>query len=174
MHLSIKPNLINLTNQFFSVKRLQVVDLVTRHGTFERLNLKIPTDTFLYNFNEFRKFTKANHTSVNFNYFGLPTLLSEILTEHGFCYTFNLATYEELYNSELVAADFYHDYFSTIYDTPPADGKFPRLISGVTSLVVFVRAPATYYDKIFNGLRDGHLIYIHDAYELPTKFFQSL
>jgi hypothetical protein len=103
------------------------------------------------------------------NYFAKPTLLSETLMEYGLCYTFNLAAIEHFYDLNLVAADFYHQHF-TSYNQKAVNITIPRTISLTTSLVIYVNALQTYYDKIFNGLHDGHWIYVHDPFELPTKF----
>lgn len=154
---------------FSSLKRLQVVDLITRSGVFEAKNVSLSTDNFLYTLNEFQKFTYARmDTGINFHFFGRPTFISEILTEYGLCYTFNLATSKEMYDTETVSAEFFHEYLTTLSGFPAFNETIPRFIAPTTAIFIYINAIQSYYDKIFNRLHDAHLVFVHDPYELPT------
>lgn len=150
------------------MRRLQVVDLVTRQGTFSLKNISISTDNFLYYFNELAKFQITVHSSVNIRSSGLDTAISEVLTEHGLCFTYNLAKIEDIYHIDKISADFYHDYFLLTFGSPYALETIPRKIKSNSGLSVSAGAFQYFYDNIFNGRYDGHLVYIHSPFELPT------
>lgn len=149
-----------------SLQRLQIVDLITRHGTFERNNFSIPTDNFLNVANEFGKFFGSLHTrQTSIRWIEKGAVLSEVMTEHGLCYVFNLAMSEEIYNTNLVQADLFHEYFS---DNRSDVAIVPRRISTDTVLYGYYQSTQDNYNKIFNKIHDGQTIYIHDPYELVT------
>ncbi|KAL7013324.1 hypothetical protein ACKWTF_015331 [Chironomus riparius] len=152
------------------LRRLQVVDLVTRQGTFNLKNISIPTDNFLYNFNEFSKFQVTIHSSVNIRSSAQDTAVSEILTEHGLCFTYNLAAVNDIYNVDAeLTADFFHDYFLITFKSPNLKETVPRKVKASALVSVSASAFPYFYDEIYNGRYDGHLIYIHSPYELPTE-----
>jgi hypothetical protein len=95
--------------------------------------------------------------------------LSEILTEHGLCLTYNLAHSTDIYDHEAISADFYHEYFSiSSIKQQVSTEQVPRRIKANAELSFSIGAFQHFYDEIFNGRYDGHLFYIHDPYELPT------
>lgn len=106
---------------------------------------------------------------MNFMWIDKLTLVSELATEHGFCINLNLAISSEMYHEDIVAADFYHEYFSLSWYEQDNGIKIPRRIKSSASLVVHVSALQTFYDMIYNGHHDGHLLYVHHPYELPMK-----
>lgn len=102
------------------------------------------------------------------------TKVSQILTEHGLCFTFNLAAPEAMYDVDLVTFDLIHEYFYCHYGKGAKTFELmPRKINKTGECVMFPNAPQWFYDRIMNGVYDAHFVYIHDPYELPTHSIQK-
>jgi hypothetical protein len=99
---------------------------------------------------------------------GIDTIVSEIMTEHGLCLTFNLAKIEDVYDVDRISADFYHEYFAINIDPSYLVQIVPRKVKTNSGFSLSAAAFQNFYDEIFNSQYDGHLIYIHSPYELPT------
>lgn len=154
---------------FHSLRRLQVVDLVTRSGIFEKKNISIPTDNFLHTFNEFHKFLFNDDVEWKFYFLTRYSKFSQVLTDHGFCYTFNLAITKEMFNENSISTEFFHEHFGAGNIPNQTDTAIPRLIPFAAILRILIKSSKSYYKKIDNGLYEGHIIYIHDPYELPSR-----
>lgn len=145
--------------------------MITRHGTFQRKNLTISTDHFLSIANDFEKFTLSWFVGVGFNYHKKITVNSEILTQHGLCFSFNLAVSEHFFNSDLVSTDFLHEYFKLQWKSEKFNETVPKNIDTMTQLEFFFHVREMFYDRTVNGIFDGHFVYVHDPYELPILSF---
>lgn len=158
----------------FSLKRLHVIDLVTNRGIFNRLNFSISNENFLNILNEFEK---------EFLYYDLSTLfyfqytsshfISEILTPYGLCLTFNVASSEDMLNSNTTSDDFHFKYFTSGYpsDGPPKRTKFPRKDSKYPSGLKVVTTVHREVDAVaIKRHFDGYYFLLHDPFELPSSF----
>lgn len=74
---------------------------------------------------------------------------------------------EEVYDTNLISADFFHQYFSITGN--PLPEVVPIYATSSTKLEIFIITKEFYCEKIFNGIQDGYIVYVHDPYELPTK-----
>lgn len=93
--------------------------MISEHGIFAVKNVFIPTNDFLDVINEFNKefinkeFTGEPYEHYNFEWIGYERpLISEILTENGLCFSFNLAQSDEVLNKNATADDFHYERFS--------------------------------------------------------------
>lgn len=111
------------------------------------------------------------HASVNFHWIQDDTLMSEIMTEKGFCFSFNLAPAEAMLDADTVSADLMHEYF--FVKNAPKIHKiqqvFPKTINVIEFFDFFFNVRQDFYDSIRNGIFEGHFVYIHDPYELPIE-----
>lgn len=152
----------------FSLKRLQYVDLVTKRGTFQKLNLSVPTDAMLYVANEFEKTGHNKYSSTIYNEQGVRLYLSETMTKHGLCHTYNLALPDEIYNMDLVSFDFYHEYFKPDFGAENR-AVIPRKSKEIVSYDVVIYTNPSYHERLINGIYGVNFMYIHDPYELTTS-----
>ncbi|CAG9811153.1 unnamed protein product [Chironomus riparius] len=163
------------------LKRLQVIDLVTNRGTFQKLNFLIPTDDFLDVINEFAKEFIITSTSMNFEWIKeLKLFGNEVITPWGLCFTFNMAHSRDMLNLNITSSDFHYQYTAAI---APDYEKFvhqlsepiPRKISTIKA-GFFANIMPNYQDfeQAIEDDIDGYLFIIHDPYELPSRNAKSL
>lgn len=113
-----KNTKISLSNKIFinfSLKRLQIIDLITKSGIFYRQNISIPTDDFLVMINTFNKDFDAGQFYRWHNIFN--SYSSEIITDMGLCNTINIANLSDVLHTDVVSHDFHYELtYMTSYD----------------------------------------------------------
>ena len=153
----------------FSLKRLQVIDFITNRGSFHKLNFSVPTDDFLDVINEFSKEFDDFFKLVFYWIDDYQNRMSEIITQWGLCFTYNIAFSHDLLNINSTSNDFH--YQNTIRMVPfnkqsqPMEDLPKRISTSNAGLWVG-------FDKLNqkNDLHvDGYLSLLHNPYELPTK-----
>jgi Amiloride-sensitive sodium channel len=178
----------------FSLKRLQVADLVSRRGIFDRRNFSIPIDDFLDVINQFQKSIDSSNVKLEAVWLNIFTVLfAEIITEFGLCYTFNIANYSKLFSDPDISDDF-HYHFNLLDDKKYEDAgeDYPFKIASTTNglsakyefysldffdSTVFVRTIFLLGNLIqymtsvffFNKENNGIKVLIHDPFELPSR-----
>lgn len=97
-----------LYRMIFSLKRLQVIDLITNQEIFSKLNISVPNDDFLDVINEFGK-EFNEYFSIVFYWLGeYQQYVSEVLTQWGLCFTFNIAFSHDLLDLNSTSSDFHY------------------------------------------------------------------
>lgn len=94
--------------QFFSLKRLQVIDLVTQSGIFHHKNISIPTSDFLQIINTFDKEDNSRVRNFYVWHNVYDTSVSEIITDIGLCNTINMANLSDVLHTDVVSRDFHY------------------------------------------------------------------
>ncbi|KAL7014647.1 hypothetical protein ACKWTF_016044 [Chironomus riparius] len=98
---------INLNEiKMFTLKRLQIIDLITKSGIFQRQNISIPTDDFLAIINTFSKHFDGIQLYRWHNIFN--SYSSEIITDMGLCNTINIANLSDVLHTDVVSHDFHY------------------------------------------------------------------
>ncbi|KAG5668707.1 hypothetical protein PVAND_016636 [Polypedilum vanderplanki] len=160
-----------LSNKFHwieSLKRLQVVDLLSQRGTFAKINFSIPTDDFLDVINEFDKTYIFKEI---YSFFWVTqgyTGITEILTEFGLCTNFNIVLATELFNINLITKDFHyvHEYNKFSIRINYTEQIPRRVARGKQTFLL--QAFSYKWDTIWEF--NGHTLFLHNSYEIPTKF----
>lgn len=153
-----------------SLKRLQVIDLVTNRGTFEKFApITIPADDFLDTINEFDKTTYQKFPMIGFKFNTITANVSETLTDLGLCTTFNMALLNNLLFIDKVSRDFHFQLFN-LFSQKENSSRIPRRIAS-TKEGVFLRTEVDMKtnEYVVNSEIKGFVMYIHDPYELPTS-----
>ncbi|KAG5667483.1 hypothetical protein PVAND_015463 [Polypedilum vanderplanki] len=172
--MKLERNEIKVENlRMHLLKQLQVIDLISQRGTFAFINFSIPTIDFLDVINEFDKAVGIDEI-VNFQWrFSSSTAVSEILTEHGLCTTFNIALPNDLFDTNLISQDFQYAHITEIFKNSSFTEVIPRRAlksSQDVYLDSFIENEMG-EAEVWNFI--GNFMYWHDPYELPTKFSQT-
>lgn len=152
------------------MKRLHVIDIFENHDTFLKLNYSVPTDDFLDVINEFDKDFFPGSFRIVFNWIDeRKDYVSEIITQWGLCFTYNIAFSHDVLHINSTSEDFHYQSARKIadfemsddpIDLPPND--LPQKISSSKAgLWVGFRR---FNDDIFNGFT----VIVHDPFELPS------
>lgn len=157
---------------FFSVKRLQFVDLVTRHGTFAKLNLSVPVENVLHTANELEKAGYNYESTISFTQEKFM-FTTELLTEHGLCVSTNLALADDMFHMDKVSFDLYHEYSSLYYPTE-SFVTIPRTLFGNELFIMKIESKKGFNEGLVNGIFDANFVYFHDPYELPMTFLKPV
>jgi hypothetical protein len=149
----------------FSLKRLQVVDLIRNYGIFNKINFSVPTDDFLDVYNEFYKqLAPANFYWIQYNQF-----VSEVITPYGLCMTFNLPKAEDMLNTNSTSDDFHYTHFYPYhFDHKVNTSELPRKTSTALSGLYFTVSNFD-QENIVESDFDGLLCFVHDPFELPAR-----
>ena len=167
--------------EHFSLKILQVFDLILNRGTFQKINLTIPADDFLNDINEIGKEFALELQRLIFllgNHF--QQYISEIITPWGLCHTFNMALNHDSLHLNSTSDDFhYHHIFlqEEYYRErlrPPL--IFPKQISTSSQKlwVGFDYAGPLFVIEYAQNDFDGYEVLFHDPHELPSYHSKSL
>lgn len=154
-----------------------MIDLISRRGTFAKLNFSIPTDDFLDIINEFTIHASIDSPLIRIvqTYSG-PSILSNILTETNLCKSYNMALSNEVFDTNLTSDDFNYQHYND------RKGKYFKNLTivvpqrSLTSKVFLTTRTLTYNlqrDMTISSTKGG-IIYFHDSYELPSKLIQSM
>lgn len=163
---------------YFSLKSLQVVDLITDRGTFSKVNFSIPADDFLDDINQFLKEFTIEYTKVVFNLFHKSQeYIAEILTPWGLCFTYNIAFAKNVQNINRTSDDFHYVYANKIFNLkpyvpamPPKEEDFPVNIStSQNGLWVGFDSDKKDMISLLKNDFDGYVILLHSPFELPTR-----
>ena len=161
----------------FRLKRLQVVDILTNQWIFSKANFSIPADDFLEVLNEFMK-GFGNWKSILFNWvFHRQYYISEIITPWGLCFTFNIAPSNDLLNKNSTSDDFHYEEAWTDYENIPgrlsSPIKSPRAIdtskAGLWVGFWELENEKKILDQPETVPLNGHIVLIHDPFELPSR-----
>ncbi|KAG5668125.1 hypothetical protein PVAND_016078 [Polypedilum vanderplanki] len=151
------------------LKRLQVIDILTKRGILSQLNISIPTDDFLDVLSEFqraniREILPLFHWSRDFH-----ARYSIILTEFGLCRSFNLALPEDIFYIDSISDDFLHNYFTdSDYNGQKNNTEIiPRKAENSDDSVNFWTGGKPRETEVFKF--EGYMIFYHDPYEMPKK-----
>jgi hypothetical protein len=157
----------------FSLKRLQVIDLLTNRGTFASLNVSIPTVDFLDVINEFEKLIFNGATMVNFYWlWSKHTSFSEIITDHGLCSTFNIAFSTELLDTHFTTDDFHYQNIISNFESNVTEVIPRRSARSAQNLRVDIFSDNITQSRIVSAF-EGCMMYWHNPYELPSRFSQK-
>lgn len=160
----------------FRLKRLQIVDIMTKRFTFSKINFSIPADDFLDVINEFNKDLEPDTALVFFWIDDQQEYITEIITPYGLCYTFHIAFSHDLLYVNSTSDDFHYQYTLRHVELPHNRNrppkKFPKKIS-TSELGLWVGFG--YYDDEIPYLQQattnplsGHVVMVHNPFELPT------
>ncbi|KAL7014646.1 hypothetical protein ACKWTF_016044 [Chironomus riparius] len=167
---------INLNEiKMFTLKRLQIIDLITKSGIFQRQNISIPTDDFLAIINTFSKHFDGIQLYRWHNIFN--SYSSEIITDMGLCNTINIANLSDVLHTDVVSHDFHyqltylshtdiHRNFTRPFRTSTSSAGLDVLMDMESDYDVDVQ----YYSPPWISslkIRGAYLL-IHDPYELPS------
>jgi len=150
----------------FSLKRLQVIDLITNRGIFNKINYSVPTDDFLEITNQFRKdlYSDLNFFWINED----QQFVAEIITQWGLCFTYNIAFSHDLLNIDSTSDDFHYIYTPRWYEKINFDHEnFPVRIS--TSKVGLRVGFFPDFENLEGLLKTQYTVLFHDPFELPSK-----
>lgn len=159
----------------FSLKKLQIFDLVLNRGTFSKINITIPTDDFLDIFNELYKEFTPDANNVMFllsnNY---EEYISEIITPWGLCHTYNMAFSFDMLNLDSTSDDFHYQHvFRRDHNAKIDRGHlelYPKKIS--TSYqglwVGFGYLPWDFVEDYVQNDFYGYVVLFHESFELPS------
>lgn len=113
--------------------------------------------------------------SISLTWVGQTSFISEILTEFGLCYSFNLAISDNVVDKNLTSPNFHYSHF-TIHNYPLGrTEKIPRKINTCDKgYSIAAWSSEEYYKFVHNLHQDDHLIFIHDPYEYPTRSSVSM
>ena len=149
--------------------------MITNRGTFQKINLTIPTDDFLDIINEFDKDFLIDYFAIVFKWIDeYQQYVSEIITPLGLCFTFNIAPSHELMDTNLTSDDFHYIYAHKEiqeglwnHEKPPQAIK--RISTSKSGLWIGFQAKFLLRDNLLgdDGL-SGFQVLIHDPFELPT------
>lgn len=102
--------------------------------------------------------------------FDSQTYISEIITQHGLCFTFNIAYSHDLLDINATSDDFHFQVFETgsgrpyVPELPRNDSNYPfglKIMSIIENELVKSSAKTDTY---------GYQLYFHDPFELPSSF----
>lgn len=160
----------------YSLKRLQVIDLITNGGIFRKLNFSIPTSDFLDVINQFHK--EFQHGFYAMTFFWIEEeqqYVSEILTPWGLCFSTNIAFSHDLLDFNITSSDFH--YLNTIreinlknwwHSSPPANLPLNISTSYAGLWVGFSRHMVV--DRKISGYNfNGFVTAFHNSFELPSR-----
>jgi hypothetical protein len=155
-----------------TLKRLQVIDLLTNRGVFQALNISIDADDFLDVINEFDKYQeKSNLVDLPWKFTWITLFdpkVSEILTEYGLCYSFNIATSDKMFKNDSVTSDLNYKLFN--FRGKSETLPIPRRTIHLTKGFYFnARYSKDFLKNLINIQNDGFILLIHDPYEYPSK-----
>ncbi|CAG9812250.1 unnamed protein product [Chironomus riparius] len=147
------------------LKRLQIIDLITNRGVFNKLNFSIPTDDFLEVANQFDK-----ELGFDLSYYWInedQQYITEIITEWGLCFTYNIAFSHDLLNINSTSDDFHYEYFPRWFEDINIEiNKFPISIS--TSKAGLRAGFHPDINKLGDLTKAQYTVIFHDPFELPT------
>lgn len=159
----------------FSLKRLQVIDMIYNFNIFNKHNISVPADDFLEVANQFQK--QFINTSKPLHYSfrkWQEQFVSEILTPFGLCFTFNAAQSHDLLNIESTSSDFHYQLFELRYtkfrmsnivrQVPETESREPG------GLYMFHEIRMDTFKPIISKDNIGYPVFLHDPFELPTQF----
>lgn len=154
------------------MKRLQVIDILENNGTFNKLNYSVPADDFLYVINEFTKEFQSDK-SLLFDWINKRQYyMTEIITEWGLCFTYNIAYNHDLLHINSTSDDFHYQYFyrinilnQNVRNYPP---NFPRTIS-TSQTGLWIGFGTDGIEMLHVAEFYGYKIIFHDPYELPSR-----
>jgi len=158
---------------YYSLKRLQVVDTMLDLGVFAKTNLTFPKDDFLDVINEFDKEFLNNDGAVCFEfrqYF--YRYVSEIITQYGLCFTYNIALAHDLLNLNLTSDYFYYQLFLTCNpDSQKSKHEIQEIPKNETSYPNGLRLffMITLINEAIDRNVSGYHLYLHDPFELPSS-----
>ena len=159
---------------------MQVIDLITNRGTFQKLNVSISTDDFLDVINEFAKEFIITSTSMNFQWIkDLKLFGNEIITPWGLCFSFNMAHSRDLLNLNTTSSDFHYQYTAAKLSdykklVHQLSEPIPRKISTMKAgLFVNLLPNFEEFQQVIENNIDGYLFILHDPYELPSRNAKS-
>lgn len=157
-----------------SINYLQVIDLISQRGVFSLQNISSPIDHFYSYLSDFRKYPDHHFNTIFWqNHFAVWR--AEILTQFGFCYTFNIVEEEALLNLEEVSEDFRYKH-KILINRKETVTEFQaplRTNHKDYGAFFFLDQYAKEHDGrnvswILNDF-DGFLMLVHDPYELPSE-----
>lgn len=161
---------------YFRLKRLQVIDILTKRGVFFAKNLQIPNDKFLDVLLELEKNFFQNLYSGLFWKGEDNVNLTEIMTELGFCYSFNIVKSSDLLNIQSTSNDFHYKFIDSsmsIKGVFEDEGEKKVLSSqlGLMGTTIWNTISKDWrpVDDIANFEIDGILLLLHDPFELPSS-----
>ncbi|KAG5673243.1 hypothetical protein PVAND_003306 [Polypedilum vanderplanki] len=160
-----------------ALKRLQVIDLISRRGSFAKINFSVPTDDFLDVINEFTMQASLESSLIAFSqtYSG-PSIVSNIITQTNLCKNYNIALADDVFHTNITSNDFNFQHYND------RRGKFYKNFTivvpqrSLTSKIFLLVRILTYnlHREHSLGSTKGGLMYFHDPYEMPSKFTQSM
>lgn len=157
------------------MKRLQVTDLITNRGTFQSLNFSIPADDFVNVFNEFEQEILTFYgTKITYFWEGkdMP-VFNRILTEFGFCYTFNNVPQEKLLKANTTSTDFdyfHFTFFHMLNEAANYEKNVPKRSQASNEEFRFkISTNLEQFKKTISSNFNGYKLIFHSPYELPSK-----
>lgn len=144
-------------------------------GVFARTNLNSSMDNFLDVINEFDKaFVNKDPKICPLFHDDKYPLLSEVLTSHGLCFSFNIALAGSLFNLNLTSDDFHHQIFITCSGIGSRNNRGPESLNipaNDTSYPNGLTLAWNYYyiERDYRRNISGTYLYLHDPYEMPTS-----
>jgi len=154
---------------FFSLKRLQVVDLIKNLGTFQKINYSIPTDDFLDVINQFSK-EFDDFLSIVFYWIGTyQNRMSEIITPWGLCFTYNIAFSHDLLNHNTTSSDFYYENTLRLIQITKPNQPIEDLPKRISTANAGLWVGFNKLNQAVDLRVDGYTSLFHDPFELPSK-----
>lgn len=168
---------------FHSLKRLQVIDFITKRNLFQQLNISVPTDDFLNVINQFEKeFDPDKGSIVFYLIYERQEYISEIITPYGLCQTYNIAYSHDLLKINSTSNDFhfinskvYKNIKRWIHSHPPEHLPQKVLTSNAGLWIGFGNKEDDEKSlELFHNTFDGYVVMFHDSFELPSKLSKTV
>lgn len=147
--------------------------MITNQDVFSKLNFSIPTDDFLDVINEFDKEFLLSYEVLNYSFiFDGTQYVSEIITQHGLCFSFNIAYSNDMFDYNFTSSDFHYNIFPMgfIHNFLPEFPILPRK----DSLYPYGLKTGLYLNnnKTKNAVKrdyEGYDFILHDPFEMPSS-----
>jgi len=98
--------------------------------------------------------------------------MSEIITEWGLCFTFNIAFSHDLLNINSTSNDFHYQHQHRKISNVPIQRPpqiLPKRVSTVKSGLWVGFEKNLYKNEVIENDFNGYLVLLHDPFELPSK-----
>ncbi|XP_070504562.1 uncharacterized protein [Chironomus tepperi] len=155
------------------LKRLHAIDLIRGSGVFHKLNHPMPTNDILDILNQFEKRSEYEINPIYTWIMSPREHRSEILTEYGICYSFNVANSQDVLYLNNTSNDFHYEQFLPFYRSQRTfvAAMIPRRTAAPTEGLI-IKSMNSYraIKNVLNLNIDGAILFMHDPYELPTKY----